>query len=60
MTKDPKKLIWIILGIILLLAMSGEFANMARQLSFLDALGSLAVLTLIVLGIRYWIKKSKG
>lgn len=58
--KNPeKRYLWIILGVILLISMSSEFASMARQLSFWDALASFVLLTLLVLGIRYWLKKSK-
>jgi hypothetical protein len=36
-----------------------EFATMAKQTSLLDALSGFAILTLLVPGIVYWIKRSK-
>jgi hypothetical protein len=59
MTKQNKRALLIVLGVVLLLAMSSEFASMASQIGIWDALGSFALLTLIVLGIVYWIKRSK-
>jgi hypothetical protein len=49
----------IVLVAILLFNMSGEYAKMAKEVSFWDALGGFALLTLITGGIIYWIKRSK-
>ena len=59
MAQPNRKYIWIILGIILLISMSSEFADMAKQTSLQDALLGFVILTLLVLGIVYWIKRSK-
>jgi hypothetical protein len=59
MTKQGKQTLLVVGGVFLLFAMSSEFASMAKQLSLGDALISFVLLTLIVVGAVYWIKKAR-
>jgi hypothetical protein len=54
-----KRVIWIVVGIIVLIAMSAELSDMAIQTSFRDALISMVILTALVLGASYWIRRSR-
>jgi hypothetical protein len=57
--KKKRGAIWFIVVIIIVLAMSSEFADMSLQVGFRDALLSFVLLVLIVLGVVYWIKRSR-
>ena len=59
MNKSAKKNIWIIVAIVFLISLSSEFAEMTKQIGLKDALISFLGLMVIVIGIVYWIKKSK-
>jgi hypothetical protein len=58
--KSNKKTIWIIIGIVFMISLASEFGAMAKQTGLAEALLSMAVLILIVIGIIFWIRKSRG
>ena len=60
MKETWKKRPWlVVLIIVVMLGMSSEYASMARQTSLKEALLGFVVLTLLVMGIIYWIRRSK-
>ena len=60
MMKSKNKVLWIILGSILLFSMGKEFGSMAKQTSLTEAVLGIFVFALVVLGIIFWIRKSRG
>jgi uncharacterized membrane protein len=57
--KSKNRNVWIIVGVIVLIAMGAEFSDMAMQTSFGEALLSIILLTALVLGAAYWIRRSR-
>lgn len=58
--KSNKKTIWIIIGIVFMISLASEFRAMAEQTGLAEALLSIGVLIVIVIGIIFWIRKSRG
>lgn len=59
MTKQGRKILVALLLILVLFSASSQYAKMAMELSFWDAMGSLVLITAIIGGAVYWIKRSK-
>jgi len=60
MKRSKYKIVWIILGVILIISMAREFGRMAGETSLAEAALGIFVFTLMVIGIVFWIRKSRG
>lgn len=59
MINKKTKPIWIVLGILLIISFGSALSDSVKDIGFIDTFFSFCLLVALVLGARYWIRKSR-
>ena len=59
MINKKTKPIWIVLGFFLIISLASTLSDSVKDIGFSDTLITFCLLVAIVLGARYWIRKSR-